>query len=276
MTKSNRNVIIAVIVFSILVAVGLAAWVGKSAMDLAEARKEEQRVQAELLVERQQAEAERLNEIESTFNTLLVNVSQYAGVYKRNRKVMSESVQPINLSDPAYIQENLTALETLAPSMRSDMDKIMMSFAAADEEFKRIIAESDEQSRESMAQKWREMTHKHIEGYTVFFEFEDQLIDQHLALMRLYAENANAISYNAETEQLAFANEDLAASDSEIRAKIRDLYLQEAQALSTANPEQVEDSSAVEPIEGDMEQEPATSGDAVEEIPATEDSPLTE
>jgi hypothetical protein len=225
MQQSNQHVTMAIIAVVVLVISGFMGLVGKSAWNRAEAQRQEEILE-------KAAQKTRAEQFEKILNTLLDDVRMKATAYKQDRKVLGELVQPINLEKPEYITENMAVMERLIASLRMTADDIMAAFEKADKMFKETLSGADADSQARLSKEWAEMTSTHIQTYVAFFAHEEKLMAAHKELMTFYAENAETMTYNAETDSLDFADENLAAQNETLRAVIKALYLDQAKSLS--------------------------------------------
>lgn len=253
MTKSSKQAIVAVAACAVLVVGALGAWVGKSALDRANAEKQEARVMAEWQAKKETDARNR--EIEETLNGLLENVQVLALEYKRNRRVVNDLIQPENLSTPEYIVENLAILEGLIPSLENERVQMMSAFDTAGERFNEIISTTPEQTQNALNAQWEEVTGHQIKSYTTFFAFEQAIVATYLDILRLYAENKDQITYDRDADILVFGSDALAARDQELRGDIGRLHREQAVALQAltagipADPAEV--GAATEAVTGD-------------------------
>jgi c-di-AMP phosphodiesterase-like protein len=83
--------------------------------------------------QKERAERDALNQsFEDFLNQFLKNVHAGMVDYKQERKVLVEATGPRNLSDPAYVEENLRLVETLIPSLRQRMANVIKTFEDAE------------------------------------------------------------------------------------------------------------------------------------------------
>ena len=231
-TPENQHTTMAIMIAAIIVVMALTGWVGRSVWHKTQAQKEEARLERILQEQQHAKQKAQAEKIESVLNQLLADMRIQADAYKKERKLLSELIQPQNLAQPDYRTENLVVMERLVPALRGAMDKMMLAFEKADHDFKAIIEDRSPTSRQLLSQEWQEMTQVHIQTYVDFFALEEELINAHLVLMKFYTDYNDDITYDAEKEQLIFTNQKTANQHKALREEIKSLYRAQAESLT--------------------------------------------
>lgn len=172
---------------------------------------EEERLAAEQ-AQKDKEEAEKIaaltKEFEGFLNDFLTDVSQELREYKITRKVLVSLMQPANLRETKYIEENYEMGEATVMSLRLQMDKVMRLFETAEIEFQELLTKWPEGRGESIRQNWRSMRDEQVDVYLGYFTSEQDLLEAMQNLLSFYNEKRDVLRVDVIDDRIEFDDEE--------------------------------------------------------------------
>jgi hypothetical protein len=182
--------------------------------------------------QKERAERDALNQsFEDFLNQFLKNVHAGMVDYKQKRKVLVEATGPRNLSDPAYVEENLRLVETLIPSLRQRMANVIKTFEDAEAEIAGLVEGQPENVQAGILKKWADLKNAQGQVYIGYFAAENDILTAYDDLMRFYYSKRNEFTVAPETNALVFKNPKDDAEAKKLQQRITDLYAQQDELL---------------------------------------------
>lgn len=150
---------------------------------------------------------------ETLLNDFLKDIKAQMRDYVRQRKVIVESVRPVNLRTPEYVEENYNMVITLIPTLRMKIDALMQSFSQAEEEIKTLLEGQPPQMQENIMRQWNELKDNEAVAYVEFFNIEGDILNAYEELMTFYYNKSGVFDVDMEADKILFkSSEDEAAS----------------------------------------------------------------
>ena len=121
---------------------------------------------------------------EDLLNGLLGSVNTAMNEYKAERKALVETLNPVNLRDPSYVEENWKIMQELTPSLIKRMEDVPKLFENAESQINELLANQPEKARQIILQKWNILEKTQGEAYIEYFAYEFQLVSAYHDLMK--------------------------------------------------------------------------------------------
>jgi hypothetical protein len=222
--KKNTTplVIVMVIALAIATGVGLALMPKKGEAPVPDAA-----TQAETANVEQQ--------FEDLLNELLNTVRERMQAYGQQRKILTELVNPQNLKDPAYIEENYKIMQDLAMDLHTRTAELLHSFEMADAKVKAVLDADPALDTAAIRTKWNAEKQKHYATYNEFFSYEEKIIQGYQDLMTFYKIKQGSFTVDVAANKVTFTNADDQLRVGELQAQIETLSAKQAAALQASN-----------------------------------------
>jgi hypothetical protein len=174
-------------------------------------------------------------QFENLLNELLHTVREKMAAYGEQRKVLIELVQPQNLRDPAYVEENYTMMGQLAMDLHARTAELLRSFEIADTKVGELLAAHPDIDREPILEQWNTTRQKHYNVYNQFFSFEEKIIKEYQDLMSFYRSKKGAYQVDAATGAITFDSPEDRTHVDEVMRRIEDLSAQQRAVLEAGD-----------------------------------------
>lgn len=199
-----KKIVFSVALLAVLAGGGYAAY----HFDLLKQPEAEQSVAAvETSTENRQA-------FEDFLNDFLKQVATEAQAYKQRRTVLVSLLQPENLKNSAYIQENEKLAEETTQGLQAQMDKIMSAFDQGDQKVAELVEHFAPEDRAGILESWKTQRDKRANQFLAYFTSEQEIIGAYNELLKLYADKRDAMSVDVANKKIMFTNpEDQVAAD---------------------------------------------------------------
>ncbi len=145
-------------------------------------------------------------QFENFLNEFLRNVNEQVKDYKTQRKVLAETIKPLNLRSPAYVEENYMLMQRTAPELRQKMEALMQTFSQAGNRVEALIASQPPEARDAILKEWQQMEKKRVGAYISFFLIEEDLIKVYEQLMGFYYQTSPVFKVDVENDRIVFDN----------------------------------------------------------------------
>lgn len=159
------------------------------------------------------------------------DVAEEANEYKKQRQVLPQLIHPAGLTNPEYIAENAALMEDTAKKLREQIITVMGVFDQAEDDIELLLTYQTEETAEDIRARWKELKEKQTVLYVDFFSYEEDIIAAYQNLMNFYAENAEEIHYDGETERLVFSDAVDIQAEEKLRAEIESLNKEQEAVL---------------------------------------------
>lgn len=144
---------------------------------------------------------------EVILNGFLSELSLELKGYKNQRKVLTELIDPFNLRNPEYIDQNYEMIQVLAPELRARMDGVMALFSKTDKQVKSTLNSYPEKSVSGAAAKWSSIRDNQVERYIYYLKLDDEILLTFEELLAFYAKQKEQMYYDFETDEIRFKSE---------------------------------------------------------------------
>lgn len=175
---------------------------------------------------------------EDLLNDLLNKVNIAMNEYKAERKALVQTLNPVNLREPSYVEENWKIMQELEPSLIKRMESIPQLFENAESRINELLANQPEKARQSILQKWNTLEKVQGEAYVEYFAYEFQLVTVYRDLMKFYYENRNGFEADINSGEIVFQDPAKKSEEQRMRQSIKDLTAEQSAALKESLPTQ--------------------------------------
>ncbi len=175
---------------------------------------------------------------EDLLNGLLGSVNTAMNEYKAERKALVQTLNPVNLRDPSYVEENWKIMQQLEPSLVKKMENIPQLFENAESQINELLANQPEKARQIILQKWNALEKTQGEAYIEYFAYEFQLVSAYRDLMQFYYDNRNDFEVDINSGDTIFKDTAKKSEEQHIRQSIKDLTAQQSATLKKSLPPQ--------------------------------------
>ena len=180
------------------------------------------------IAKKQSAEKRRIEQqfaqsFEGSLNSFLRIVAEEMTEYKKRRKVVESALNPQNLKTPAYIQQNFELLKTAIPDLQNRSFRIVKAFEDKDKEIKKLVSNRSPEGQRRILQTWETVKSQRGQLFMNYFAIEQDLLGSYEALMYLYHQNSNNLSYNAKNNTLSSSSDDVNEKIVQIQTTINQL-----------------------------------------------------
>lgn len=162
--------------------------------------------------------AKKLKEFEDALNEFLQTIASDVQIYKNNRKMLVSLVQPENIRNSSYIEENQALASDTVESLQAQMDKIMNQFAQTDKKMTALAHNFDEAGRTEIIRRWQFLRDENSKKLVSYFESDQKILEAYNELLQFYARKREAMSVDVANKKIMFTNpEDQKVADEIIR-----------------------------------------------------------
>lgn len=170
-------------------------------------------------------------QFDAVLKIFLDDVNTGITAYKDERKVLVEALNPLNLREPEYVEENYMMVQNLAPSLRTRMEVVMQKFADTEEKINALLVNEKEEARQATQAQWTELKETQGKIYADFFATERDLLTAYQDLMAFYYTNRNDFEVDMSGPAVVFGNVELNTSEKQMRDRIKELYVRQSEML---------------------------------------------
>jgi hypothetical protein len=160
---------------------------------------------------------------EDILNDFLKAVQSNVRDYRQSRKMLAEMVDPFNLRQPEYIEENFRIMGDLSASLRTQMDGVFAVFETTEAQIKQALGTRDTEDKNLVWQRWQAMKKNQLLVYVEYFAYEDRIISAYEDLITFYYQNRNLALIDSEFLSVSFADPALVQQEQALRQAIENL-----------------------------------------------------
>lgn len=184
-----------------------------------------------VLTPEQEARVAMMQGFEDSLNDFLVQVGGEMRAYRQQRRLLDDLIEPLNLRDAAYIEENYRFAAVLIPALKVQMDKVFAVFEAKDAEVEGLLAGQPEAFRRKILAQWQQVKAQQGGRFVTYFEFEGEMLGAYEALLRFYYTRQNQVRFDEDAEIVFFEASEDRAREKVLRDAIAALKAGQAAAL---------------------------------------------
>lgn len=182
-----------------------------------------------------QEKIEQAQRFEDFINGFLQQVASEVADYKKSRNVLKNLVEPANLREPEYIQENAKLAESLVMSLQLKMDDVMKSFEAADQKAQTLINELEGESQKTIQEKWIQVRDENAQKFAIYFSMEQDILTAHLRLIEFYEAHSDELEIDVANGHILFEDINLQEEEAMLRGRIMEFRVMQQDVLREAN-----------------------------------------
>ncbi|MDH5722490.1 MAG: hypothetical protein OEY94_04100 [Alphaproteobacteria bacterium] len=228
--KKSRRIFIFIIIFILICGFGGFILYQKhaqkqqlTAQHIAEEKVQSSAVNQASLEERK----ERYKKFEIILNGLLRDVGTQAKLYKKQRNVLKEILDPYNFKTPNDAAQSYKAfVEIIMPGLRNQADNVMGVFDTYQTHVEETLKDIPDEKKEVFLRKWNTMIKDKIEEFILFFQKEEKILEAYKNLLEFYYKNSNTYVFKEENEKIIFLDEHAKTKETALTLEIQTLLSQ--------------------------------------------------
>ena len=171
-------------------------------------------------------------QFDALLNEFLKSVDEKAQAYKNERRVLAELVRPENLRDPAYVEQNYQLMKTTVPSLRLQIDDLMLVFENTEARVTALISGQPEEIGGPIAQEWQKLKQEQAVLYVSFFEIEEEMLRTFESLMEFYYIKQGSYKFDSVNNEILFDNPEDEMNAKALTSKLMELAQKESALLA--------------------------------------------
>lgn len=216
-----KNRIIALLVASVLLAVGTGAGFYMLKKKEQDAELQEIREQARLEEVRALHRMALYKKFETILNAFIADFSKQISTYKKHRSILKEILLPYNFETPEYAKESYETFHNeIAPSLRREAISVMDVFASKRKDVKSLLKSEPPEDSATILDEWKKMETEKVQIYIDFFDSEDALLKAYDDLLKFYYVQSNFYTVDRNTGVMEFKDENIALQEKELLGAI--------------------------------------------------------
>lgn len=165
-------------------------------------------------------------EFEDILNGFLLSLKTEFTAYKKQRKVVDELIEPFNLREPAYVEQNHEVFKGLVPDLRDQMEKIIATFSLTDQKIMAALDGHSERMKAPILEKWKATKFEQSEKIIDYLNVDDKILTTYGALLAFYNQNKDSFIYSLKTERIVFADAGLEMAEQTYHERIDELVIE--------------------------------------------------
>ena len=151
------------------------------------------------------------------------HIGALASDYRKQKKFMTELVQPSNLSKPQYITENYQLMIGELSVLKARAEAVLSAFDAPEAAITELISKQtlvDKAITDKALRDWRDLRSARVTAFVDRFAQDQHILDLYVELLLFYSHFKNNIFYDRASDSFLFQNPADKAAEQALLANI--------------------------------------------------------